>query len=281
MNANAPASQTEGFPIGLSVDSEEFRTSSHRIAQFARSVDDENPHHLAGEFAPPVFSHVPVMQSMVAILDRVTNGFALHGEHDFIFHAPIVPALRLFTVSTLVGVRGTKPGTTFIVRSETSTHDGKPVVTQFSTCLVRGAAPENSYGEAAPARPTSARGAAAVVSHFALTPDQTRRYADAARDYSAYTIDPAAAAKVGYAAPLVHGMLTLSLAARAIVDDHCGGETPRLKRLGCRFASPLLLTPGQTLKVEHWNGPGGPVGFEASDKDGNIVIKNGYAEVSK
>ncbi|MFI0848288.1 MaoC/PaaZ C-terminal domain-containing protein [Mesorhizobium sp. IMUNJ 23232] len=281
MNANAPVSRGETFPIGLTRDSEEFRTSSHRIAQFAKSVDDENPHHLAGKFAPPVFSHVPVMQSMVEILEQVTGGFALHGEHDFIFHTPIVPAQRLFTVSTLVGIGATKPGTTFIVRSDTRTHDGKPVITQYSTCLVRGGAPAQSHGEAVPARPTSARGAAAVVSRYALTPDQTRRYADAARDYSAYTIDPAAAAKVGYAAPLVHGMLTLSLAARAIVDDHCGGETPRLKRLGCRFAAPLLLTPGQTLKVEHWNGPGGPIGFEASDKDGNIVIKNGYAEVSK
>jgi hypothetical protein len=117
-------------------------------------------------------------------------------------------------------------------------------------------------------------------SRYTLTPDQTRRYADAARDYSAYTIDPAVAAKAGFPAPIVHGMLTLSFVARAIIDHHCGGETPRLKRFGCRFAHPLFLTPGQWMKVDHWRGADGLVGFEATDAAGNIVIKNGYAQVS-
>jgi acyl dehydratase len=119
------------------------------------------------------------------------------------------------------------------------------------------------------------------TSSYALAADQTRRYADAARDYSPYTIDPAAASKVGYAAPLVHGMCSLSFAARAIVDMHCGGQTTRLKRFGCRFAYPLLLTPGQAITVEHWSGRDGLVGFEASDSTGNVVIRNGYAEVAQ
>lgn len=265
--------------IGLASASEEFRTSSHRLAQFARSVDDLNPHHLAGRFAPPVFAHVPVMQSMVEVLDRSAKGFVLHGEHDFIFHAPIVPGQRLFSVSTLSGMRGTRAGMTFIIRSDTTTHDGKPVCTQYSTCLVRGEPSDLAVGERPPERPAVPKGAVESTS-YTLSPDQTRRYADAARDYSAYTIDPAAAAKAGFAAPLVHGMCTLSFAARAIVDHHCGGETPRLKRLGCRFAHPLLLTPAQSLTVSHWSGPDGLVGFEAFDSDDNLVIRNGYAEVA-
>jgi acyl dehydratase len=280
MNSSSPGLiETKAPPLGMSRDSEEFRTSSHRLAQFARSVDDENPRHLAGEFAPPVFSHVPVMQSMVEVLDKATGGFVLHGEHDFFFHAPIVPGQRLFTTSTLAGVRGTRAGTTFVVRSETVTHDGKPICTQYSTCLVRGDPSDVTHGETPPARPTVAKTEGAS-SNYTLTPDQTRRYADAARDYSAYTIDPAVAAKAGFPAPIVHGMLTLSLAGRAIVDHHCGGQTPRLKRLGCRFAHPLFLTAGQSVKVEHWSGADGLVGFEATDAAGNIVIKNGYAQVS-
>lgn len=266
-------------PLGFARDSEEFRVSSHRIAQFAKSVDDENPHHLAGEFASPVFAHVPVMQSMVEVLNRATDGFVLHGEHDFVFHRPIVPGQRLFTNSALIGVRGNRAGITYIVRSDTLTHTGEPVCTQYSTCLVRGEASGIAEGKPLPERPAVAK-TASGSEIYALTPDQTRRYADAARDYSAYTIDPATAAKAGFAAPLVHGMCTLAFAARAIVDRHCGGETPRLKRLGCRFAHPLLLTPGQTISVEHWAGADGLVGFEAADKDGNLIVKNGYAQVS-
>jgi acyl dehydratase len=265
--------------IGLARDSEEFRTSSHRLAQFARAVDDTNPRHLAGEFASPVFAHIPVMQSMVEVLEQVAQGFALHGEHDLVFHAPIRPGLRLFTTSTLIGTRGTRAGLTFIIRSDTMTHEHKPVVTQYSTLLVRGAATAAAAGEFPPTRATPAK-TASRSERYALTEDQTRRYADAARDYSAYTIDPATAAREGFPAPIVHGMCTLALIARAVVDRHCGGDTPRLKRLACRFAHPLFLTAGQTLSVEHWAGPGGIVGFEAQDRDGNIVVRNGYAEIS-
>lgn len=280
MNANPVLPDAaKAPPLGFARDSEEFRVSSHRIAQFAKSVDDENPHHLAGEFASPVFAHVPVMQSMVEVLNRATDGFVLHGEHDFVFHRPIVPGQRLFTNSALIGVRGNRAGITYIIRSDTLTHTGEPVCTQYSTCLVRGEASGIAEGKPLPGRPAVAKTASGSET-YALTPDQTRRYADAARDYSAYTIDPATAAKAGFAAPLVHGMCTLAFAARAIVDRHCGGETPRLKRLGCRFAHPLLLTPGQTISVEHWAGADGLVGFEAADKDGNLIVKNGYAQVS-
>lgn len=270
---------TTNPPIGLSLDSEEFRTSSYRLAQFAHALDDENPHHLSGEFAPPVFSHVPVMQSMVEVLNKVTDGFVLHGEHDFHFHAPIVPGQRLFSNSTLTSVRGTRAGVTFVIRSETSTHIGKPVCTQYSTCLVRGEPSDAIHGEAPPVHPVIEKVHGEKWRH-SLALDQTRRYADAARDYSAYTIDPAAAAKGGFPAPIVHGLLTLSLAARAVVDRHCGGQTPKLSRLGCRFTHPLYLTVGQSIEVEHWNGADGLVGFEAVDRDGNIIIKNGYAQVS-
>jgi acyl dehydratase len=278
MNTATQQHGAQAMPIGASRDSEEFRTSSHRLAQFARSVDDTNPHHLEGAVASPVFAHVPVMQSMVEVLTSATGGFALHGEHDFIYHRPITPGMRLLSRSTLIGVHGNRAGTVYVIRSDTTAHDGQPVSTQYSTCLVRGSESSASAGERVPARPEIGKTRTAIQT-YGLTGDQTRRYADAARDYSPYTIDPAAAAKAGFAAPLVHGMCTLAFAARAIVDERCGGDTPRLKRLGCRFAHPLLLTPGEQITVSHWFGGDGFVGFEAADRAGNLVIRNGYAEV--
>lgn len=267
------------YPVGATRDSEEFRTSSHRAAQFARSFDDANPLHLSGAFAPPVFHHIPVMQSMVEVLGQATQDFVLHGEHDFVFHAPMVPGMRLFSRSTLAGVRGNRAGIALIIRSETRTHEDRPVSTQFSTCLVRGPASTLVLGEAPPARPAPPA-APAAADLYPVSLDQTRRYADAARDYSPYTIDPAAAARHGFPAPIVHGMLTLSFAARSIVDGRCAGDPPRLRRLGCRFAHPLYLAEGQTLSVRHWSADGRLVGFEASDAAGNPVIRNGYAEVA-
>lgn len=275
---DAPAGARAG--IGVSRNSEEFRTDTHRLAQFARSVDDTNPHHLAGAIALPVFAHVPVMQSMVEVIGKLTSAFVLHGEHDFVFHAPIVPGQRLFTLSTLQGIKATRAGRVLIVRSDTKTHDGRAVCTQYSSCLVTTETAEASSGDQVPARPTVDR-KPAETERYALSDDQTRRYADAARDYSPYTIVPEAAARAGFPAPIVHGMCTLAFASRAIVDRHCSGDTRRLKRLGCRFANPLFLKPGQVLTVEHWVGQDGVAGFEATNSEGTAVIRNGYAEIAR
>ncbi len=122
--------------IGFTRDSEEFRTNTARIAQFARAVDDTNAEHLAGKVASPVFHHLPVMQSMVEVLRSVSPGFGMHGEHDFHFERPIEPGMRLFSVSKLIGMGATKAGATLIIRSDIKTHDGKAVSSQYSTVLL-------------------------------------------------------------------------------------------------------------------------------------------------
>jgi acyl dehydratase len=269
--------------LGAMRDSEEFRVNTARLAQFAAALNDTNEAHCAGRIAPPVFHHVPVMQSMVEILRSATEEFAVHGEHDFHFEAPIEPGLRLFSASRLTGIRATSAGTILIIRSEITTHDKKPISTQYSTCLVTTVKSERSVGEQAPKRPEPTREGNAINVKHELSDDQTRRYADAARDYSSYTLDKQAANKLGFPAPIVHGLCTIGFASRALVDEILEGHTERLLRLGGRLASPVLMKPGQTLFTRLWTGAPKDgrrvVAFETLDKDGNIAIKNGFAEV--
>jgi acyl dehydratase len=264
--------------VGATRDSEEFRVNSYRLAQFAAALGDENPRHLAGEAAPPVFAHIPVMQSMIELLRGTADGFLLHGEQDFHFHRPIVPGMRLKTLSRLQGLLNSKAGVQLVVRSETRDQEGL-VCVQFATCLVQGAKLERDLGEPAPAKPSEPDNASATEVTVALPDDQAARYAEAARDYSAYTLDQAAAEKAGFPAPILHGMCTLSLAARAVVDRSCGGDVSRLKRLGARFAHPLFLTGGQRLTTR-LRQAGSNVAFECSDATGNVVLKRGVAEVA-
>lgn len=269
--------------IGFTRDSEEFRTNTARIAQFARAVDDTNAEHLAGKVASPVFHHLPVMQSMVEVLRSVSPGFGMHGEHDFHFERPIEPGMRLFSVSKLIGMGATKAGATLIIRSDIKTHDGKAVSTQYSTVLLTSEKAGEAAGEGAPKPPAKVDGGTTSTVTQNLTADQTLRYADAARDYSPYTIEKEAAAKLGFPAPIVHGMCTLAFAARPIVDDACGGDVRRLLRLGARFSHPVLMQPGQTLTTRltaaKASGGGQAVSFETIDRDGHVVIKNGFAEI--
>ncbi|MEQ8651584.1 MAG: MaoC/PaaZ C-terminal domain-containing protein [Kiloniellales bacterium] len=265
--------------IGAELRSEEFRTSSHRLAQFAAACDDCNPTHLSGQIALPTFAHIPVMQSMVQVLQQATTAFVMHGEQDFLFHQPIVPGQRLFSRSRLVGVRSTKAGMLLVLRAETATHEGAAVCTQYITCLQPGSAEPASHGEGPPEAP---KAEASETSHksFAIGPDKTRAYAEAARDYSAYCLNAEAARAVGFEAPLVHGMLSLSLAAVALVERAAAGDSTRLRRLGCRFSHPLFSRDGETLEVAHSKDSHGRVAFAATDRNGNPVLSRGFAEVS-
>ncbi len=265
--------------LGTERDSEEFRTSSHRLAQFAIAIGDATPAHREGRVAVPTFAHIPVMQSMVEVMGRVTGAFALHGEHDYVFHAPIVPGQRLFSDSRLTGVRTNAAGLLLHITSRTRTHAGEAVCTQVSTVLVTGKADPVTAGDAPPARPVAA-GGAQVQDTIAISPALTLAYADAARDYSAYCLDPEAAAVLGFPAPIVHGMLTLSLCASAIVADYAKGNARQLRRLGCRFSQPLYSREGETLVITRAVDAAGLVAFWATDGTGRPVLSRGYAEVS-
>ncbi len=270
--------------LGYERDSEEFRVNTARLAQFAAALDDTNPAHREGRIAGPVFHHIPVMQSMVEVMTAATREFALHGEHDFHFYRPIEPRQRLFSRSQMIGVGATRAGTTLIIRSDIRTHDDQLVSTQYSTCLVTSAKSAASVGSTGPERLSPPRDGDPISVRHEMTADQTHRYADAARDYSPYCLEKPAAAKLGFAAPIAHGMCTIGIAGRAIVDRVLQGDTSRLLRLGCRFSAPVLMVPGQALTTRLWIAPAAAdgkrlVAFETLEMDGKPAIRNGFAEV--
>jgi acyl dehydratase len=273
--------------IGKTRESVEFRVNTARLAQFAAATNDENPRHLEGATAPPVFANVPPMQQTIETLLQVTQDFAFHGEHDFHLHRPIQPGMRLRARATLHGVQPTPAGVSIIVKTETSELDGKLVDEQYFTALVAGARLDKGVGAAAPDHkvPDAVRDRTPLAkATYPMDADQTRRYADAARDYSEYALKLEAARARGLDGVLVHGMLTMAFAGRAVVDKACGGDSTRLKRLAGRFAAPVYLVPGQAITTTIWpmgRRDGREVfGFESVEAGGRTAIRHGLAEVS-
>jgi acyl dehydratase len=273
--------------LGRLRKTQEFRVNTVRLAQFAAAIDDENPRHRAGEVAPPIFANVPPMQPTIEALRAVTPVFAFHGQHDFRYHRPIAPGMRLFSQATLRGAVPSPAGVSIIVKSETLDETGVPVDEQYFTALVAGATLDQPVGEGAPDHrlPEPAKAAAPFAeATYPMAADQTARYADAARDYSAYTLRLDAAKALGFDHLLVHGMLTMALAGRAIVEKACGGDVARLKRLAGRFSAPVFLTPGQAITTRIWalgsRDGRQAFGYEASEASGRIAIRNGLAEVA-
>ena len=88
--------------------------------------------------------------------------------------------------------------------------------------------------------------------------------------------DPAVAAKAGYPRPILHGLCTYGVAARAIVQTACGNDASRLGSMNTRFSSPVF--PGETLLVEMWKDENKGVRFRAKVAERDIVVlSHGYA----
>ena len=113
--------------------------------------------------------------------------------------------------------------------------------------------------------------------------DQMRRYADASGDHNPIHLDRAAARRAGLRSPILHGMCTMAMAARGVVNGVAHGDPSRVRRIGVRFSRPVA--PGRTLTTRVWNFEdrrnGSLVAFVTVDDMGASVIEGGRAEISR
>ena len=85
--------------------------------------------------------------------------------------------------------------------------------------------------------------------------------------------DPAIARKGGFHGPILHGLCSFGVVARAIVSALAQGDGSRLKRFGLRFAAPVY--PGETLRTEYWWLDGGELIFQTRVLERDVVVLSG------
>ncbi|QIL74022.1 3-alpha,7-alpha,12-alpha-trihydroxy-5-beta-cholest-24-enoyl-CoA hydratase (plasmid) [Diaphorobacter sp. HDW4B] len=96
-------------------------------------------------------------------------------------------------------------------------------------------------------------------------------------DYNPIHADPALARKAGFERPILHGLCSLGVATRAILQAACDDQPERLKSLKLRFSSPVY--PGETIATEYWK-DGNVVSFRARAVERDVVVlNNGRAEI--
>jgi acyl dehydratase len=274
--------------LNVPVRSEPYRVEAAATIAYARAINDDDPAHLSGRVAPPLFAVVPALKTLVRAKRLATEEFTLHGEHDITFQRPIVPGMTLTVEAQLVGVRATPAGTTLVVHGITRAADGTPVNEQYLVNIVHGRHLADDAGIPAPDhRLSSAQREAPPVAQVAydLDPDQTRRYAEASGDRDPYTFDAEEAKRRGLPGPIVHGLCTMAFVSRAVVATLCGGDSMRLRRLAVRFSNLLMMQPGQRLLTTIWPAGGAGArswfGCESEDPAGVVVIRHGRAEIDR
>jgi acyl dehydratase len=88
-----------------------------------------------------------------------------------------------------------------------------------------------------------------AVDEVETRPDQAALYR-LSGDYNPLHIDGATARKAGFERPILHGLCTLGIAARSLLERYGASDPARFRAIKLRWASPVL--PGQTLIVESW-----------------------------
>ncbi len=254
------------------------------VQRYAAATNDAGATVRAGTAVPATFPVLLVFDAQYAATSGVprsvfkTGRSGVHGEHDIVFHRPLVPGEALDTWSEPWAVRNTRAGMRMVLHMEQLDADGELVVEQWWTIFFAGndslvdggpEPPDHTFPDEARAHPV-----ASVVGH--VDADQATRYAEVSDDWSPHHFDLEAARKSGFDYLFAHGLCTMAMCTQAAVGAVADGDPSRVRRVAVRFASPTRLDQDITVDVFAVNAT--TFAFEATCA-GATVIKHGRLEL--
>ncbi len=211
----------------------------------------------------------------------------VHGDQHMRFYKPIRPGDKLTFTPKIVSIEDKGSGELLRISVLTTNGKGEKVVESDWGLFIRGigsgqkpavkSASNGSKPKEAPEPPPLA-----FRDIIRVPEDITHRYAKASNDMNPIHIDEEVAKEAGLSGIIVHGLCTMSMTMRAIIESYLDSDPAKLKSLGVRFTAPVY--PGDTIVVDGWEAgkENGNVtlGFDVTRKSDNVkVIKGGTAEV--
>lgn len=258
-----------------------FDVDSGRIRKYAAATNEDNVRFIGQDpVAPPTFPIVAVTSSLNEVLNDPELGAnvprMIHGEQEHRLLAPIRSGDSLVVETWLDTVEEGEEGEKFTVASRLL-KDRLAVVEILGTMFIRGTAKRRQ------AQTTEEPSAQDIV--FSVTQkvdeDQASRYAEASGDHNPIHLDADFARnQAGLPGIIVHGMCTMALASKAVLDSVCESDPARLRRIKVRFDRPVF--PGQFLttdgRVDGRSDDRTIYGFTTRNSRGAVVL-TGEAEV--
>jgi len=96
-------------------------------------------------------------------------------------------------------------------------------------------------------------------------------------DLNPLHINPEFAAFGGFSTPILHGLCSLGVSVRQIIEMWADNDTSQLSAVKVRFSKPVL--PGQTLRTSTWN-EGGKIVFQTTVVEtGETCLAGGWVEM--
>jgi acyl dehydratase len=200
----------------------------------------------------PTFSVIPGFEAVRAAVQGPGLDYKLsrmlHGEQELTVHQPLPPAASVVSSAEVEAVYDKGTAAVAVLRADTRTADGTPLVTNRFTLFIRG---EGGFGgEPGPApSPAEARGAEVLSCAVRTLPQQAAIYR-LSGDRNPLHIDPAFASKAGFDRPILHGLCTYGIVCMAVVNGVLDADPGAVQSWSARFAGSVF--PGETLRVRAW-----------------------------
>jgi len=202
----------------------------------------------------------------------------LHGEQGLVLHAPL-PASGIVigrTRITEIIDKGDKGGLLFSERDVIDKASGQLLATLRATAVLRG---DGNFG--GPPGPVPQPHVLPEREPDACldlpTLPQAALIYRLSGDYNPLHADPRVAAAAGFKRPILHGLCTYGVAARAVLKLCCRNDPAALLQFDARFSAPVY--PGETINTEVWR-DGATVSFRArAIERGVVVLNNGFARL--
>lgn len=265
--------------VGKRYEGSAYRVTVEAIERYARATNDANPAYFGtSALGSPVF---PVVAGFPTFMDAARDPDLgadvvrlVHASEEHILRRPLRPGDVVSATSELESIEGEEAGESFTARADLEDRDGELVAQLRGKMLIRGMARRR--------RRSSLGGPAEDPEIVAeettqIDDDQTYRYADASGDHNPIHVDEEAATKARLPGVILHGMCTMAVATKAVVNELASGDPARIARVAVDFSKPVF--PGQALTTKIYEPAGGGYGFDVVNQNGITVITGGRAEL--
>jgi acyl dehydratase len=256
------------------------------MQNYARAYNDDNPAFFDGKgaggiVAPPMYAVVVSWPSILGVVGdpdlKVDVVRLLHGEQDMEFILPIRPGDKITAIARVASIETRAGGEALVIETTAKNQSGDTVNRTLFNAFIRG----GGKGGSDPRVAEPDRGEPIITVAQQVDKDQTYRYKEASGDFNPIHVDENFAKMAGLPGIIVHGLCTMAFVSKVIIDQLCGGDPVKLKRLRVRFSRPVL--PGQVITTKVW--PEGEdtdrkiFALETFNPEGRAVIRGGLAEV--
>jgi acyl dehydratase len=216
-------------------------------------------------------------------IDRPEYGIdwvkVLHVEQSFEIHSAIPPAGRMRGEYSVVSVedKGADKGAIMRMKKRlTDRESGVLCATVTQTLLLRGDGGQGGFGEPPAPAPALPEADPDIILDIATIPQIALIYR-LSGDLNPLHASPAVARKAGFDRPILHGLCTMGIAARALIESVCEQQPERLRSMNVRFSKPVF--PGETIRTEIYR-DGASIRFRCRSIERDLVVLDrGHAVV--